>query len=81
METPCINICAISTETGLCAGCHRTIHEIAGWARMTAQERRAIMAELPARARGAVSDRAQRADDRQSRGHRKTFPILPGEDG
>ncbi len=49
MDTPCINICSISPSTGLCAGCGRTIDEIAHWAGMTPEERREIMAELPAR--------------------------------
>ena len=36
-------------ESGLCLGCHRTLHEVAAWARFTDAEREAIMAELPAR--------------------------------
>lgn len=51
METPCVNVCSIEESTGLCAGCHRTIAEIAGWARLTNAERRRIMAELPGRAK------------------------------
>jgi predicted Fe-S protein YdhL (DUF1289 family) len=35
--------------SGLCIGCGRTLDEIAGWAAMSAEERRAIMAVLPAR--------------------------------
>jgi predicted Fe-S protein YdhL (DUF1289 family) len=35
--------------SGLCIGCGRTLDEIAGWADMGAEERRAIMAVLPAR--------------------------------
>ncbi|HKA64329.1 MAG TPA: DUF1289 domain-containing protein [Methyloceanibacter sp.] len=35
--------------SGLCIGCGRTLDEIAGWAAMGAEERRAIMAVLPAR--------------------------------
>jgi uncharacterized protein len=49
LESPCINICLLDEETGLCKGCGRTIHEIAGWAAMNDSERRAIMAELPGR--------------------------------
>ncbi|MBK4217092.1 DUF1289 domain-containing protein [Paracoccus caeni] len=33
----------------LCIGCYRSIDEIIGWAGMTDQQRRRIMAELPAR--------------------------------
>jgi len=35
--------------SGLCAGCGRTLAEIAGWSRIAAEERAAIMAALPAR--------------------------------
>ena len=49
LETPCIDICTIDEANGLCKGCYRTIDEIAGWASMTAEQRRAIMAILPQR--------------------------------
>ena len=49
IETPCNKICAIDPVLGLCIGCGRTAAEIAGWIGFTAQERRAIMAGLPAR--------------------------------
>jgi predicted Fe-S protein YdhL (DUF1289 family) len=49
LETPCVNVCLLDSETGLCVGCGRTMQEIASWAAMTPAERRAIMAALPAR--------------------------------
>ena len=49
IETPCINICTLDARSGLCLGCGRTVAEIAGWTAMTDDERRRIMAELPAR--------------------------------
>lgn len=49
MQTPCINVCVIDPETGLCAGCGRTLGEIAGWASLTDDERLRIMARLAAR--------------------------------
>ncbi|MES0382979.1 MAG: DUF1289 domain-containing protein [Hyphomicrobium sp.] len=49
METPCVNICDIDRESGLCMGCGRTIDEIAHWATMTNRERRRIMNVLTAR--------------------------------
>jgi predicted Fe-S protein YdhL (DUF1289 family) len=49
IETPCIRVCSIEHGTGLCTGCGRTLTEIAGWMSMRGQERRAIMAMLPAR--------------------------------
>lgn len=49
METPCVNVCLLDAEFGLCVGCGRTIDEIASWASMSDAERSAIMAALPAR--------------------------------
>ena len=49
LETPCVNICLLDSETGLCIGCGRTLAEIAGWAGMSDAERRAVMAALPKR--------------------------------
>jgi predicted Fe-S protein YdhL (DUF1289 family) len=49
LETPCIDICTIDEANGLCKGCNRTIDEIARWASMRSEERRAIMAILPER--------------------------------
>ena len=49
LETPCTDICTIDEANGLCKGCYRTIDEIAAWASMTAEQRRAIMAILPQR--------------------------------
>ena len=40
----------------LCAGCHRTLDEIARWGGMTDAEREAVLALLPAR-----RDAAQKA--------------------
>jgi uncharacterized protein len=49
VSTPCIKVCAVSGQTGLCIGCGRTLGEIAAWGGLTEAERQAIMAELPDR--------------------------------
>jgi predicted Fe-S protein YdhL (DUF1289 family) len=49
LETPCVNVCLLDAETGLCVGCGRTIDEIARWSAMSDSERRAVMAALQAR--------------------------------
>jgi hypothetical protein len=54
VDTPCIKVCAIDAVTGLCAGCHRSLSEIAAWATLSDAERRRIMRELPVRARPAA---------------------------
>ena len=47
--TPCVKVCVVDGESGLCLGCFRTLHEIAAWAALPEARRRALMAELPAR--------------------------------
>ncbi len=49
VATPCIKVCVVDGESGLCLGCLRTLPEIAGWGRLAEDERLALMAELPAR--------------------------------
>jgi predicted Fe-S protein YdhL (DUF1289 family) len=47
--SPCVKRCTIDDLTGLCAGCGRTLAEIAGWAGYTDAQRRTITALLPVR--------------------------------
>lgn len=47
--SPCIRVCALDPETGLCGGCYRTLAEIAGWSGFSAEEKCAILRELEAR--------------------------------
>lgn len=47
--TPCIKVCMVDGESGLCLGCRRTLPEIATWGRLSHGERETIMAELPER--------------------------------
>ena len=49
IDSPCVRICVVHPETRTCLGCRRTIDEIGRWSAMTAAERAAIMADLPAR--------------------------------
>ena len=49
IESPCILVCVIDSESGFCLGCARTLDEIAGWSAMSGNERQAIIALLPAR--------------------------------
>jgi predicted Fe-S protein YdhL (DUF1289 family) len=55
METPCIQVCVIEPGTGLCAGCGRSMDEIARWTQMTDGERRHIMRGLADRRRQAFA--------------------------
>ena len=49
IATPCVQVCVVDGESGLCLGCHRTLAEVAQWTRFTDAERVALMAELPGR--------------------------------
>jgi len=49
VSTPCIKVCIVSGESGLCLGCGRTLQEIASWGGLEESRRKEIMAELPAR--------------------------------
>jgi len=49
IKTPCVKVCVVDGESGLCLGCFRQLSEVAGWARLTDDERDAIMADLPDR--------------------------------
>jgi predicted Fe-S protein YdhL (DUF1289 family) len=50
VESPCVKLCIIHTESGLCMGCYRSGLEISKWSIMTATERQIIMQELHNRA-------------------------------
>jgi hypothetical protein len=49
VPSPCVSICVMDAITGLCAGCYRTLDEIAGWIDLRSDQRRAIVAELTLR--------------------------------
>jgi predicted Fe-S protein YdhL (DUF1289 family) len=49
IASPCIQVCVVDGESGLCLGCYRTLAEVAGWGRFDDEARRRLMAELPDR--------------------------------
>ena len=50
-SSPCLRVCILDPESGLCEGCGRTRDEIARWGSMSEDERLAIMAGLDERMR------------------------------
>lgn len=50
VQSPCVKLCVVHPEERICVGCYRSIDEISAWSRLTPDERRTILAELPARA-------------------------------
>ncbi|MFD1744193.1 DUF1289 domain-containing protein [Rhizobium helianthi] len=55
MITPCILVCSLDIDTGLCVGCGRTGEEIGAWTSLSDDQRREVMAELPSRLAGIAS--------------------------
>jgi len=53
IATPCIKVCIVDGESGLCLGCFRSLPEVGRWGRMSLDERTEVMAALPAR-RGRI---------------------------
>lgn len=50
LASPCVSICQVDGESGLCIGCSRSVGEITDWALLTAPEKQRVLAELPQRA-------------------------------
>lgn len=46
---PCIQICTIDPDSGLCVGCSRTAEEINSWFRMTPEEKIELVKQLAKR--------------------------------
>ncbi|MBC7610816.1 MAG: DUF1289 domain-containing protein [Polaromonas sp.] len=42
VPSPCVSVCRISADTGLCEGCFRTLVEISAWSRLPADGKRVL---------------------------------------
>jgi hypothetical protein len=49
IASPCIDVCRMDAQSGLCEGCLRTIDEIAGWAAAPDEQKRLILAAVAQR--------------------------------
>lgn len=61
IESPCIKICVIHPESRLCTGCLRSIDEIGIWSQLSSEARKAVMTDLPDRAKLITKRRGGRA--------------------
>ncbi len=61
IASPCVKVCVIQPDSGLCTGCLRTRDEIAGWSGLSDAERTRIMSELPERRPHLTGRRGGRA--------------------
>jgi predicted Fe-S protein YdhL (DUF1289 family) len=57
IDSPCNKVCTVDPISALCIGCGRSLTEIEGWTRFSADERARVMAQLPQRL--ASLDRAR----------------------
>ena len=55
VPSPCIDVCAIDPRSGLCAGCLRTLDEIAAWGALGEREKRAVWKLLGQRRRALAA--------------------------
>ena len=46
VPSPCTSVCTMDAMTGLCAGCFRTLDEIAVWSVLDNDEKRAVWQSL-----------------------------------
>jgi uncharacterized protein len=58
VPSPCVNVCRMQKDTGLCEGCRRTLDEIAAWSRMDDRAKLAVWSELPHRRLSPPAGRA-----------------------
>jgi predicted Fe-S protein YdhL (DUF1289 family) len=50
VASPCISVCRMHAQTGLCEGCFRTLEEIAAWSQLDDAGKRAVWQGIEARA-------------------------------
>ncbi len=46
VESPCNQVCQLMADTGLCAGCHRTLAEITEWSHASNAEKLRMLAAV-----------------------------------
>ena len=49
MKSPCVQVCQMDPQRGVCLGCGRSLDQIARWSQMSDADRDRILAALPAR--------------------------------
>jgi len=49
IDSPCIKICVVDAERGVCRGCHRTLAEISCWMNYSRAEKLAVLKKVAQR--------------------------------
>ena len=63
VSSPCIDVCRIDADSGLCVGCWRTMDEIVRWGASDANTRLAVLAAV----------------DKRRAEHKPSDPMLRGD--
>ena len=42
VPSPCVSICVVNPNTGLCEGCLRTLNEVAAWGQLPSAQQREV---------------------------------------
>lgn len=67
VASPCTSVCFIDPVASLCAGCLRTLDEIAGWIDYSTAEKRAVIAAIEVRRSSLGAGIAERMEDHAER--------------
>ena len=51
--SPCIGVCRMADDTGLCAGCWRQLDELAGWGQSDEEHKRIVWGRIAQRLQAA----------------------------
>jgi predicted Fe-S protein YdhL (DUF1289 family) len=54
VPSPCVSVCVMHPQTGLCEGCLRSLQEIADWSRMPDEGKRQVWQRIQLRLRPAT---------------------------
>ena len=57
LASPCVGVCLMDPDDGLCMGCYRTIEEIAAWGELPRDGHMEILTRLRERRAAAGQDR------------------------
>ena len=49
LPSPCVSVCTMNPQSGLCHGCFRSLQEIANWAMNSPEEQRVIWQQVAKR--------------------------------
>ena len=66
LPSPCISVCQLDRDSGLCTGCYRTGAEIAAWRSMSSDAQRDLLEVLRDRRAAATGIRRRPTRRRQA---------------